>query len=54
MNFHVPLLVQERVQEIVPYIAPGHVMEILNYPDKYRCQAYVGNLISPLYVLCEY
>ena len=31
-----PVPVQERVQEIVPYTVPGHVTEILNYPDKYR------------------
>ena len=29
----VPVLVQESVQEIVPYTASGHVTEILNYPE---------------------
>ena len=36
MIIPVPVLVQERVQEIVPYTVPGHVKEILKYPDKYR------------------
>ena len=48
MIFPVLILVQESVQEIVPYTTSGHVMEILNYPDKYRCQACVGNLTCPL------
>ena len=48
MIFPVPVLVQESVQEIVTYTISGHVMEILNYPDKYRCQACVGNLTCPL------
>ena len=54
MILPVPVLVQESVQEIVPYTISGHVMEILNYPDKYRCQACVGNLTCPLHVLCKY
>ena len=49
-----PVLLQENVQEIVPYTISGHVMETLNYPDKYRCQACVGNLTYPLHVLCKY
>ena len=48
----VPVLVQESVQEIVPYTT-GHVMKILNYSDKYRCQACIGNLTCPLHVLCS-
>ena len=48
----VPVLVQESVQEIVPYTISGHVIEILNYPDKYRYQACVGNLTCPFHVLC--
>ena len=31
-----------------------HVMETLNYPGKYRCQACVRNLTYPLHVLCKY
>ena len=54
MIFPVPVLLQESVQEIVPYTISGHVMETLNYPDKYRCQARVGNLTYPLHVLCKY
>ena len=34
MIFPVPILVQETVQEILPYTASVHVLEILNYPDK--------------------
>ena len=54
MIFPVPVLLQESAQEIVPYTISGHVMEILNYPDTYRCQACVGNLTHPLHVLCKY
>ena len=54
MILPVPVLLQESVQEIVPYTISGHVMETLNYPDKYRCQACVGNLSYPLHVLCKY
>ena len=54
MILPVPVLLQESVQEIVPYTISGHVMETLNYPDKYRCQACVGNLTYPLHVLCKY
>ena len=48
MIFPVPVLLQGSVQEIVPYTISRHVMEILNYPDKYWCQACVGSLTSPL------
>ena len=48
------IAIQESVQEIVPYTIPGYAMEILNCPDKYRCQACVGNLTCPLHVLCKY
>ena len=54
MIFPVPVLLQESVQEIVPYTISEHVMETLNYPGKYRCQACVGNLTYPLHVLCKY
>ena len=56
MMLPVPVLVQESVQEIVPYTASGHIIEILNYPEKYRFQAFVGNLICPIatHVLCKY
>ena len=48
MIFPVPVLVQESVHEIEPYTTSEHVMEILSYPDKYRCQACLGNLTCPL------
>ena len=54
MIFPVLVLVQESVPEIVPYTTSGHVMEILKYRDKYRCQACVGNLTCPLHLLCKY
>ena len=48
MIFPVLVLVQESVHEIEPYTTSGHVMETLNYPDKYRYQACVGNFTCPL------
>ena len=34
----VPVLAQESVQEILPYTASWHVMEILNYPAQGYCR----------------
>ena len=41
---------------ILPCTASRHVTEILmiSYPEKYRCRAFVGNLICPSHVLCKY
>ena len=48
MVFPVPVLLQESVQEIVPYTIPGYAMEILNHP----AQGLVQDLWSFLYQYC--